>query len=203
MADNKLLKTLKKLGATREEYVTDPYDQQSMYEDIAASSDNLEPEDIAAIAGVESNFGKNTKNMAGSRASGTFQMMPQTLKYLSERSPEAHEANPLREEARLMKELIPQHEKELSITLGPDADISATEVFVKHNLGNGAGKKLLRASKDTPIGEILSEDVIGANPSIYKGKNKSQVLDEIQKRLKKKSSEFKFENRGPLGFLED
>jgi len=86
MAENKLIKTLKKLGAERTELVTDPYDQQAMYEEIAAASEFLKPEDIAGLAGVESEFGKYDKPMVGGRARGTFQMMPNTIKYLSERS---------------------------------------------------------------------------------------------------------------------
>jgi hypothetical protein len=188
------------------EYVTDPYDQQSMYEDIAKSSESLEPKDIAAIAGVESQFGKYTKPLAGGSARGEFQIMPNTLKYLSERADSKgipREANPLREQARVMAELIPQHEEELKKTLGPDADISASDIYVKHALGQGMGKKLLKASPDTLAEEILPEKVIAGNPSIYEGKSKSEIMKEIQKRLNKKSTEFKFEKRGPLDFLED
>lgn len=203
MDQKQLEEMLSKLTKTREEYVTDPYDQQSMYEDIASSSENLSPEDIAGIAGVESEFGKYDKPMAGGRARGTFQMMPNTLKYLSERSELPREANPLREEARLMKELIPQHEMELEKTLGPDVEISSADIYVKHNLGQGKGKKLLKAKGRTPTDEILSQEIIEANPSIYKDKTKAQVMEEIRKRLNKKSKEFKFENRSPLGFLED
>lgn len=201
MADKKLSKTLKKLMGPSE-YVSDPYDQQSMYEEIATSTE-LTPEEIAGIAGVESQFGKYNEPLMGGSARGTFQLMPNTMKYLSERSEAPREANPLREEARLMKELMPQHEKGLQKSLGVEVDITPEQVYVKHNLGQGMGKKLLKAGSKTPIEDILPEQVILANPSIYEGKNKAQVLKEIKKRLNTKSKEFKFEDRGPLGFLEE
>lgn len=198
MTDSKFLKKL--LGP--KELVTDPYDQQSMYEEIASST-GLSPEDIAGIAGVESEFGKYDKPLSGGSARGTFQMMPTTSKYLAERSPEPRETNPLREQARLMKELIPQHIQEIQNALGEDTEITPEQIYIKHNLGAGMGKKLLKAKDKTPIEEIISGKVIEANPSIYKGKNKSEVLKEIQKRLNTKSKEFKFEDRSPLGFLEE
>lgn len=201
MADNKLAKTLKKLMGP-ENYVEDPYDQQSMYEEIAESS-SLTPEEIAGFAGVESQFGKYNAPLQGGSARGTFQLMPNTIKYLSERSDSPREANPLREEARLMKELMPQHERELQKSLGAEVEITPEQIYVKHNLGQGMGKKLLKAAEKTQIEDILPEAVIFANPSIYEGKNKKQIMKEIKKRLNTKSKEFKFEDRGPLGFLEE
>ena len=204
MADQKFAKTLQKLMGP-ENYVSDPYDQQSMYEDVAAES-SLTPEEIAGIAGVESEFGKYDQPLKGGSARGTFQLMPNTIKYLQERlsaQGSEREPNPLREEARLTGELMKQHEKELGKTLGKDSEISPADVYVKHNLGAGMGKKLLKAKGKTSISDILPEKVIEANPSIYKDKNKAQTLEEIQKRLDKKSKEFKFEDRGPLGFLEE
>lgn len=195
-------KFLKKLKGP-EEYVTDPYDQQSMYEEIAAASNSLTPQQVAGLAGVESEFGKYDKPMVGGRARGTFQLMPNTIKYLRERLDGEQESNPLREEARLMAELIPQHEKELEGTLGKDVEITPADIFVKHNLGAGMGKKLLRAKKNTPVAEILPEHIIEANPSIYKDKTKGTTLEDIQKKLDKKSKQFKFEDRSPLGFLEE
>ncbi len=198
-------KFLKKLRGP-EEYVTDKYDQQSMYEDVAAASESLSPQDVAGIAGVESEFGKYDKPMVGGRARGTFQLMPNTIKYLQERlatEGSEREPNPLREEARLMSELVPQHEAELEKTLGKDAEINPSDIFVKHNLGAGMGKKLLKAKGKTPTSEILPEHVIEANPGIYKDKTKSKTLKDIQKKLDSKSKEFKFEDRSPLGFLEE
>lgn len=204
MANKKFAKTLQKLIGP-DNYVEDPYDQQSMYEDVAAES-SLTPEEIAGIAGVESQFGKYNKPLKGGSARGTFQLMPNTVRYLQERlssKGSERESNPLREEARLTGELMKQHEKELTKTLGKDAEISPTNVYVKHNLGAGMGRKLLRAKGKTPMEEILPEGVIEANPSLYKDRNKAETLEEIQKRLDEKSKEFKFENRGPLGFLEE
>lgn len=204
MADNKLAKTLKKLMGP-ENYVEDPYDQQAMYEDVAAKS-SLTPEQIAGIAGVESEFGKYDKPLKGGSARGTFQLMPNTIKYLQERlsiQGSEREPNPLREEARLTSELMRQHEKELRKTLKGEIEITPEDVYVKHNLGAGMGKKLLKAKDETLTSDILPEKVIEANPSIYKDKNKAQTLKEIQKRLDRKSKEFKFEDRGPLGFLEE
>jgi len=201
MADKNMPKFLKKLMGP-DNYVEDPYDQQSMYEDISSSS-SLSPEEIAGIAGVESEFGKYDSPLEGGRARGTFQLMPNTIKYLSERSESPREPNPLREEARLMKELMPQHENELKKSLGVEVDITPEQIYVKHNLGSGMGKSLLKAKGATSIEDILPEEIIEANSSIYKGKNKNQVIKEIKKRLNKKSKEFKFEDRSPLGFLED
>jgi len=201
MSESKLAKTLKKLMGP-DNYVEDRYDQQSMYEDIAQSS-SLTPEEIAGFAGIESEFGKYKKPLKGGSARGTFQLMPNTIKYLSERSEDPREANPLREEARLMKELMPQHEKELRKTLKGEVEITPEDVYVKHNLGSGMGKKLLKAPDNMPIEEILPENVIDANPSIYQGKNKAQALQKIKDKLDSKSKQFKFEDRGPLGFLEE
>ena len=204
MTDNKFIKTMQKLKGP-DNYFSDPYDQQSMYEDVATKS-SLTPEEIAGIAGVESEFGKYNQPLKGGSARGTFQLMPNTIKYLQERlssQGSEKETNPLREEARLTGELMKQHEQELGKTLGEDVEISPADVYVKHNLGAGMGKKLLKAKDKTPTQDILPENIIDANPSIYKDKNKAQTLKEIQNRLDKKSKEFKFENRGPLGFLEE
>lgn len=206
MADNKFAKILEKLGQPRADYVTDPYDQQSMYEDIAKSSEVMTPEDVAGLAGIESGHGKYTKPFAGGSASGSFQLMPNTIKYLRDRlsnQGSTKESNPLREQARLMSALVPQHEAELKKTLGSDVEPEPLDIFIKHNLGAGMGKKLLKAKGTTPVEDILPEDVVESNPSIYKGKTKTAALSEIQKRLDTKGKEFKFEDRSPLGFLKD
>jgi hypothetical protein len=202
----KFSKFLEKLQNKRSDYVTDPYDQQSMYEDIASNVESLSPEAVAGIAGVESEFGKYQKPLLGGSAKGTFQLMPNTIKYLNarlEKKGSEPEVNPLREEARLTSELMKQHESELKKTLGDEKELTPADFFVKHNLGQGMGRKLLRAPAIEEVGEILPEKVIESNPSIYKGKTKEEALAEIRQRLNKKSNEFKFEDRSPLGFLKD
>lgn len=196
-------KFLEKLFNQRTEYVTDPYDQQSMYEDVAKNS-ILTPEEVAGIGGLESEHGKYDKPLEGGRARGTFQLMPSTKKYLKtglkEQGSEP-EVNPLREEARLAAEMMKQNEAEARKTLGKDP--TAVDIFIKHNLGQGMGKKLMRAPAVLPMDEILPEHIIEGNPGLYKDKTKESALKEIQRRLNKKSKEFKFEDRSPLGFLNE
>lgn len=206
MEKEKFLQMIKKLSEERSEYVTDPYDVQSMYEEIASDNNSLTPRDVAAIGGVESEHGKYQSPLGGGSARGTFQLMPKTIKYLKERLEDKgipEEINPLREEARLTKELMKQHENELKNTLGKDVAPTVKDLYIKHNLGAGMGKKLLRAPADAPIENILPEKVINSNPSIYKGKTKKSAIEEIQKRLDKKGEEFNFEDRSLLGFLKD
>lgn len=200
--DNKFAKTLKKLQEQRD-YVTDPYDQQSMYEEVAENV-SLTPQEVAGIGGLESEHGKYNEAFNEGSARGTFQLMPNTMKYLKERlkvQGSEEEVNPLREEARLAAEMMKQNETEAKKTLGKDPTVS--EIFIKHNLGAGMGKQFLKAPGSKSMEEILPEDVVKSNPSIYKGKTKSKALKEIQKRLDEKSKEFNFEDRSPLGFLKD
>jgi hypothetical protein len=173
-----------------------------MFEDVSKNVEDLSPEDVAGLAGVESEFGKYDKPLTGGSARGTFQLMPNTIRYLKERLEKQGsepEANPLREEARLAGELMKQHESELGENIEPTID----NLYVKHNLGGGAGKKFLKAKSSVPTEEFLSEEVIESNPSIYKDKTKGEAFKEIQRRLKEKRSQFKFEDRSPLGFLKE
>lgn len=174
---NKLLQLIQ--DQQRDDYVTKEI--EDVYNAIAKKTGRT-PEEIAKIGGVESQHGKFTTNMAGSRAKGLFQLMPQTIKDLSSNgSPES-----LNTQEDVMIKLLQENQEKL----GQDSSIE--DLYLLHNQGLGKGKKLITASGDEPVENILSRRIINANPALYKDKTVGEAKESIKNMMDVKGSDFKF-----------
>jgi len=185
---NKLLQLIQ--DQERDDYVTK--EVEDVYKAIAEKTGRT-PEEIAKIGGMESQHGKYSENMAGSRAKGLFQLMPQTVKDLSSNgSPES-----LNTQEEVMTRLLQENQKKL----GQDSSIE--DLYLLHNQGLGKGKKLITASEDKPVSDILSGQIINANPALYKNKTVGQAKESIKDMLDEKGSNFKFRSKIEDLFTED
>jgi hypothetical protein len=123
--------------------------------------------------------------MAGSRAKGLFQLMPQTIKDLSSNgSPES-----LNTQEEVMTRLLQENQKKL----GQDSSIE--DLYLLHNQGLGKGRKLIAASEDEPVGSILSKQIINSNPALYKNKTVGEAKESIKEMLDQKGGNFKFRTK--------
>lgn len=174
---NKLLQLIQ--DQQRDDYVTKEI--EDVYNAVAEKTGRT-PEEIAKIGGMESQHGKYTDNMVGSRAKGLFQLMPQTIKDLSSNgSPES-----LNTQEEVMTKLLQENQEKL----GQDSSIE--DLYLLHNQGLGKGKKLIAASEDEPVGSILSRKIINANPALYKNKTVGEAKESIKEMMDTKGSSFKF-----------
>lgn len=174
---NKLLQLIQ--DQQRDDYVTKEI--EDVYNAVAQKTGRT-PEEIAKIGGIESQHGKYINNMAGSRAKGLFQLMPQTIKDLSSNgSPES-----LNTQEDVMIKLLQENQEKL----GKDSSIE--DLYLLHNQGLGKGKKLITASGDEPIENIISRRIINANPALYKDKTVGEAKESIKNMMDIKGSDFKF-----------
>jgi hypothetical protein len=177
---NKLLQLIQ--DQERDDYVTK--EVEDVYNAIAEKTGRT-PEEIAKIGGIESEHDKYSKNMAGSRAKGLFQLMPQTVKDLSSNgSPES-----LNTQEEVMTRLLQENQKKL----GQDSSIE--DLYLLHNQGLGKGRKLIAASEDEPVGSILSKQIINSNPALYKNKTVGEAKESIKEMLDQKGGNFKFRTK--------
>ena len=143
-----------------------------IYREVAGEFEQLDPEDIAKIGGVESQHGKYSKPFVGGSARGLFQFQPETAEYLEPGSSESLED--LDTQAELMKKYLKKNEVE-----------TAEDAFTKHNLGPSRGRKFLQASDETPITDVIPLRVIRANPGIYNVKTVGEAKERIKEKLNK------------------
>lgn len=185
---NKLLQLIQ--DQERDDYVTKEI--EDVYNAVAEKTGRT-PEEIAKIGGIESQHGKYTDNMAGSRARGLFQLMPQTIKDLSSNgSPES-----LNTQEEVMTKLLQQNQEKL----GQDSSIE--DLYLLHNQGLGKGKKLVSADQSEPVSDILSRKIINANPALYKNKTVGEAKESIKNMLDEKGEQFKFKTKMQDLFTED
>lgn len=140
------------------------------YREVAGEFDHFEPEDIAAIGGLESQHGKYSKPLKGGSARGLFQFQPETAEDLIEGS--SDKLLDRNTQIELMKKYLEKNQAG-----------SPEEAYVKHNLGKRGGTRLLSADDATPIRNILPERVIKANPGLYDVETVGQAKENIRKKL--------------------
>lgn len=150
-----------------------------IYRDVASAS-NLEPDEVAAIGGVESQHGKFDRPLMGGSAQGLFQFQPDTAEYLSPGSSES--LSDLDTQSKLMKLYLQKNKVE-----------SAEDAFIKHNLGPTRGAKLLSAPDEALVSSVVPARVIRANPGLYNVKTVGEAKQKIKDKLKagKDSSEIR------------
>lgn len=166
----------------RENYVEKEI--EDVYNTVAKETGRT-PEEIAQIGGVESQHGKYSKNMAGSRAKGLFQLMPQTIKYFTpDGSPES-----LTTQEEAMIKLLNENQQKL----GKDSSIE--DLYLLHNQGLGKGKKLILAPEEERIENILPKKIIKANPRLYQNKSVGEAKESIKQMLKERGEDFDFRTK--------
>jgi len=174
---SRLKKLLEKQN--RDEYVT--RNVEDVYNAVAEKTGRT-PEEIAKIGGVESQHGKYSENMAGSRAKGLFQLMPAVLRSLGiEGDPESYNTQ---EDA--MVKLTEENQRKLG------GKPSIEDLYILHNQGLGRGKKIINAPDEEPIEKILPTNVIESNPRLYKGLTVGQSKDSIKQMLDERGQDFEF-----------
>jgi hypothetical protein len=176
---NKLLELLKKQN--RDNYVERSV--EDLYNRVAERT-GFTPEEIAKIGGVESQHGKYDKNFAGSRARGVFQLMPSIIKALKPSGLKSPTSFDTQED--VMSDLLNDTKNKLG------DDVSLEDAYVRHNLGSGNAKKLLRSPASVTTESVLSNKIIESNPKLYKDKTVGESKKDIKEFLEKRGSEFEF-----------
>jgi len=164
-------------------------EKQKIEKEITAEKAKQAREEEAAIksfskkvVGVESGGNPNAKNPL-STATGLGQFIESTWLDLFRRHFPDEAARmgqdailALRRDSEISKKMIEIYARENSEVL-KKAGQSVTEanLYLTHFLGAAGAKKLLRASADTPVDQILGADQIAANRPILQGKTAGQV----------------------------
>lgn len=160
---NKLKKLLADRKATYVEKTP-----EDVYRDVSEDSD-LTPEEVAQIGGVESQHGKFDKPFKGGSARGLFQFQPKTAEELKPGSSKS--LGDVNTQSDLMKKNLEKNK----VTDVEDA-------YLKHNLGPTGARRFKESSDDSPVSNVLSDEVIKANP-IYKGKTVGEARVAIKQKL--------------------
>jgi hypothetical protein len=136
----KFKKLLDKLRPnTREEYVSDPYDEQDMVEEVAKASKQLNTDDINRIFDAESTKGSQLVNKQGSSAKGNFQFTDGTRKHVLDKLKKQENVeipvNPLRKDALLMKTYLKENENVLSNSKNGPLEPDLENLYMAHHYG--------------------------------------------------------------------
>ena len=174
MKKNKLLELLTQ---NRENFVErTPEDVYKM----VSQRTGVPERDIAAIGGIESTHGKYQDNPRSS-AKGIFQLMPSIIAKLKPEGLEAPKDLGVQED--VMVGLLEESLKKL-----PEA--SARDLYIKHNLGLGSAKRLLKADDKDSAEQLLSKKVVKSNPELFKGKRVKDTKKLIDRKLEKALEEY-------------
>lgn len=134
---NKLLAKLRPI--TREEYVSDPYNEQDMVDEVANASKQLDSNDINRIFDAESSKGSQLVNKRGSSAKGNFQFIDKTRKHILDKLKKDENTeipvNPLRKDALLMKTYLKEHENALLNSKNGPIDPDLENLYMAHHYG--------------------------------------------------------------------
>lgn len=90
----------------------------------------------------------------------------------------------LRKDQQLSKTMVEFYIKENSAILQKaGVAVNDASVYLAHFLGPQGALKLLKASPETPVADLLGQDVIAANKSVLDGKTVEQVLAWSQQKM--------------------
>lgn len=157
---NKLLKKLQPVQ-NPEDYVTDPYNEETMNSDIASISSKLSPEDLEKIHYAETTGGKYLKNPESS-ASGHYQLVDSTRKVAEKLAKDegfdVSEPNPLRKEAILMKALTKKYENTLENAEKGPFEPNLDNIYLMHHFGVQGGLNSLNNPKN-PVSKARFDEV--------------------------------------------
>lgn len=142
----------------------------------------------ARIRGPESGGNDAATNRMGSSASGRYQFVEGTFKGLwrqvyggdADAAWKSRRFEPAVQEA-LMDRLLANNAAALR---GQGLTVDNGNLYVMHVLGSGDGPKLLRATPDTPVAELLSAAIVRQNPSYFGGgRSVAEALDTIRAKV--------------------
>lgn len=145
---DKFNKLLKKLGQVEgpSDYVRDPYNEQSMNEEVSQYSEQLSPEDLKKLMFAESTGGKFLQNPESS-ASGPYQIIDSTRKeaekHAIEQGLDVNHPNPLRKDAVLMKANIKRMENKLKEAKKGPFEPTLENLDLLHKNGITGGLRVL------------------------------------------------------------
>lgn len=142
----------------------------------AAQSKGIDPELALSIARAESALNPAAKAKTSS-AAGLFQVVDDTWKQYGGRPGKKLDAD---ENIRVGTDIIADNAKYLQTVLGRAP--KPAEVYAAHYFGPTKAKAVLAASPDTPIADILSAQVIKANPNLQ-GKTAGQVIAQLESKV--------------------
>jgi hypothetical protein len=130
-----------------------------------SAKDGVNPEFLRRVGGQESGF-KNIGNETTS-ASGPFQFIKGTWEGLSKRNPDLGLTN--RYDPEQQARGIPRFTKEnLDLMQGAlGRRVSGGEAYLAHFLGTGDAPRVVKASDDTPVQQIVQPSSYAANPSVF------------------------------------
>lgn len=158
---------------------------------IAQPAPGYDPQRLKAlIRGPESGGNDRATNALGSSASGRYQFIEGTFKTYYNRvygagADAAWSSNRRFDPAvqeRLMDALMADNATMLR-NIG--APVTNGNMYIMHVLGGGNGPKLLRSSRETPVAELLSRQIVTQNPSYFGGgKTVGQALDIIRSKVR-------------------
>lgn len=140
-----------------------------------AEAAGVDPSIALSIAQAESSLNPAAKN-PNSSAAGLFQVIDSTWSQYG--GAKGKKLDP-QENARVGVSIISDNARRLREILGRDP--SASDIYATHVFGPTGGKKLLSASEDTPINQILSKNAIKANR--LQGKTAGDVLAWIESKV--------------------
>lgn len=131
---------------------------------------------VNRIIGAESGGNPNAQNPKSS-ASGVGQFLDSTwVKTVRTHRPDIAEGRTdaeliaLKTDRALGKEMTTRLTEENAQVLARQGlPATATNIYLTHFAGQGGGPAIIKASPDTPISEILSDDAIRANPEVLGG----------------------------------
>ena len=127
----------------------------------AAKDQGVDPAVAVAIATIESGLDPTAKNPASS-ARGLFQITKATAAGLG--LPESISLAPVADQAKAGAQLIAANTATLRQALGGEP--TPAEIYLAHFIGAGDAARVLKADPDTKVSEILSAEVVAANPHI-------------------------------------
>lgn len=153
-----------------------------VYNDVASNFDQYNPDDVAAIGGVESQHGKFDRPFGGGSARGLFQFQPETAEHLLPGSSES--LSDMNTQADLMKKYLKQNNSE-----------NIEDAYIKHNLGPTRAKKFLEAADTDLVTNVIPSRVIRANPGLYNVKTVGEAKALIKRKLDKGRSPDSVESR--------
>ncbi|NOJ48423.1 hypothetical protein [Bradyrhizobium archetypum] len=130
-----------------------------------SARDGINVEFLRRVGGQESGF-RNIGNETTS-AGGPFQFIKGTWEGLSKRNPDLSLTNrwDVEQQARAVPRFTKENMDIMEGALG--RRISGGEGYLAHFLGTGDAPRVVKASDDTPIHNVVSASSIAANPAVF------------------------------------
>jgi hypothetical protein len=181
----------------------------------AALSTDRRPQPISGGGGIESFIAKtrhvesrgddHAKNPRSS-AEGRFQITDGTFRTYYRRlygqDPGAHPADALKLDAGVQERIMHALTADNAAALTRSGEgVNDGNLYLMHFLGERDGIRVLKADASTPIENVLSEDVLRANPFL-RGKSSSQVAGWAHSKMGVFRDVATVEARGPAGALD-